>query len=109
MLKAHQPKHTRKPRYLHILFCLLLAAYFGAKRPTPLPVPSRVYAYACLARGVIHHVLFLCQSFGTGICPEQCQTPQQQLTTRFAEHGLALLGSGVVLTMVPFDCHPTQR
>ena len=52
MLKAHHPKNTRKPRYLHIVFFLLVAAYLGADQTTPSPVPPRVPAYARLPKWV---------------------------------------------------------
>jgi len=48
MLKAHHPKHHRRPRYLQTLLLLFVAAYLGVQEPTPLPrATPRTSAVAC--------------------------------------------------------------
>ena len=110
MLKAHHPKHHRRPRYLQTLLLLVVAAYLGAEQSTPLPrATPRTPRMHAPAWADTHHVLLPRQRSGTGICRINHGTPRQQLTTRCAEHDLVRSGSGAVQVMVQYECHRTRR
>ena len=94
MLKAHHPKHHRRPRYLQTLLLLCIAAYLSAEQPTPLPPCDPAYEHMLFTQYevTLNHALPATPALWYRRLPKKPQDPATAAYDEVCRARLAALG-----------------